>query len=81
MPNTPAFLESIYGIVAAGAVIVPVNYRLKEEDVRYILEFAGVQCVIVDWEFEGLLGRFREGRAVEVIVDLVGSTFLLTGVV
>lgn len=26
--NTPAFLESIYGIAAAGGVIVPVNYRL-----------------------------------------------------
>lgn len=25
--NTPAFLESIFGIVAAGGVIVPVNYR------------------------------------------------------
>jgi acyl-CoA synthetase (AMP-forming)/AMP-acid ligase II len=25
--NTPAFLESIYGIAAAGGVIVPVNYR------------------------------------------------------
>jgi acyl-CoA synthetase (AMP-forming)/AMP-acid ligase II len=74
MPNTPAHLESIYGIVAAGGVIVPVNYRLKEEDVRYILEFAGVQCVIVDREFEGLLGRFREGsKGVEVLVDLVCS--------
>jgi acyl-CoA synthetase (AMP-forming)/AMP-acid ligase II len=26
--NTPAHLESIFGIIAAGAVIVPVNYRL-----------------------------------------------------
>lgn len=26
-PNTPAFLESIYAIVAAGGVVVPVNYR------------------------------------------------------
>lgn len=25
--NTPAFLESIFGIIAAGAVVVPVNYR------------------------------------------------------
>lgn len=25
--NTPAFLESIFGIVAGGGVIVPVNYR------------------------------------------------------
>ncbi len=26
-PNTPAFLESIFGIVAAAGVLVPVNYR------------------------------------------------------
>ncbi|KAL2201557.1 hypothetical protein P885DRAFT_27111 [Corynascus similis CBS 632.67] len=70
-PNTPAFLESIYGVVAAGGVLVPVNYRLKEEDVRYILEFAEVDCVIVDKEFEGLLGGFRRGRPeVKVLVDL-----------
>lgn len=25
--NTPAFLESIFGIIAAGGVLVPVNYR------------------------------------------------------
>ena len=73
-PNTPAFLESVYGVVAAGAVLVPVNIRLKEEDVAYILGFAEVDCVIVDREFEGLLGGFLKGatgRGVEVIVDLV----------
>ncbi|KAK4153747.1 hypothetical protein C8A00DRAFT_15069 [Chaetomidium leptoderma] len=70
-PNTPAFLETVYGVVAAGGVLVPVNYRLKEEDVRFILEFAEVDCVIVDAEFEGLLGGFRRGRpGVEVLVDL-----------
>jgi acyl-CoA synthetase (AMP-forming)/AMP-acid ligase II len=25
--NTPAFLESIFGVIAAGGVLVPVNYR------------------------------------------------------
>ncbi|KAL2160512.1 hypothetical protein VTH06DRAFT_1200 [Thermothelomyces fergusii] len=70
-PNTPAFLESIFGVVAAAAVLVPVNYRLKEEDVRYILEFAEVDCVIVDKEYEGLLGAFRRAKPeVEVLVDL-----------
>lgn len=78
-PNTPAFLESIYGVVAAGGVLVPVNYRLKEEDVRYILEFAEVDCVIVDKEFEGLLGGFRRGRPeVKVLVDLVGCPLRLS---
>jgi acyl-CoA synthetase (AMP-forming)/AMP-acid ligase II len=41
-PNTPAFLESIFGIAAAGAVNVPVNYRLKVEDVGYIFIFGEV---------------------------------------
>jgi acyl-CoA synthetase (AMP-forming)/AMP-acid ligase II len=41
-PNTPAFLESIFGIAAAGAVHVAVNYRLKVEDVEYIFNFAEV---------------------------------------
>lgn len=70
MPNTPAFLESIYGIVAGGAAIVPVNYRLKEDDVRYILAHADVEVVLVDWEFEGLLAAFRRERPdVKVVVD------------
>lgn len=69
--NTPAFLESIYGIAAAGAVSVPVNYRLSKEDVAYILEFSDVDCVIVDHEFEPLLETFRkEHTGVQIIVDL-----------
>ena len=81
--NTPAFLESIYGIAAAGAVSVPVNYRLSKEDVAYILGFADVDCVIVDREFEPLLEEFRKDhRSVHILVDLVGlsstASYVLT---
>lgn len=72
MTNTPAFLESIFGVVAGGAVIVPVNYRLKEEDVKYILEFSEVELILADWEFVGLLDGFRETHGgVKVVVDTV----------
>ncbi|RSL47032.1 hypothetical protein CEP53_010085 [Fusarium sp. AF-6] len=70
-PNTPAFLESIYGIVAAGAVIVPANYRLKQDDISYIFDFAEVDCIIVDNEFVGLLDAYKEKhKNVPFIVDL-----------
>ncbi|PQE03084.1 AMP-binding enzyme protein [Rutstroemia sp. NJR-2017a BVV2] len=70
-PNTPAYLESIFGIAAAGGVNVGVNYRLKEEDVIYIFEFAEVDTVIVDKEFESLLEGFRRRNPkVRIIVDL-----------
>ncbi|KLP12932.1 AMP-binding protein [Fusarium fujikuroi] len=71
-PNTPAFLESIYGIVAAGAVIVPTNYRLKQDDIAYIFDFAEVDCIIVDNEFVGLLDAYKEKhQSVPLIVDMV----------
>ncbi|KAG6035940.1 hypothetical protein E4U19_004046 [Claviceps sp. Clav32 group G5] len=70
-PNTPAFLESIYGVVAGGGVIVPANYRLKREDIAYIFECAEVDCIIVDREFEGLLDKFREKHSkVPLIIDI-----------
>lgn len=71
-PNTPAFLESIYGIVAGGAVIVPVNYRLKQEDIAYIFDFAEVDSIIVDAEFVHLLDVYRKDHGgTSIIVDNV----------
>jgi acyl-CoA synthetase (AMP-forming)/AMP-acid ligase II len=71
-PNTPAFLESIYGIVAGGGVIVPVNYRLKQEDIAYILDFAEVDCIVVDAEFVNLLDLYRrDHKDTPIIIDNV----------
>nr|OQO21378.1 hypothetical protein B0A51_11246 [Rachicladosporium sp. CCFEE 5018] len=58
-PNTPAFLESIYGIGAASAVNVAINYRLKKEDISYIFDHAEVDLIIVDAEFQNLLTDYR----------------------
>ncbi|KAK1598750.1 AMP-binding enzyme [Colletotrichum navitas] len=58
-PNTPAFLESIFGIAAAGGVNVGVNYRLKPDDITYIFGFAEVDAIIVDHEFVPLLDEFK----------------------
>ncbi|PYI27065.1 putative AMP-binding domain protein [Aspergillus indologenus CBS 114.80] len=69
-PNTPAFLEAIFGIAAAGAVQVAVNYRLKEEDIAYIFTHSEVEVIIVDQEFLPLLQRYRATKPdVPVIVD------------
>ncbi|PLB42035.1 putative AMP-binding domain protein [Aspergillus candidus] len=69
-PNTPAFLESIYGIAAAGAVNVSVNYRLKEDDIDYIFNHSDVDAIIADQEYLPLLQSFRSTRpSFPVIVD------------
>lgn len=69
-PNTPAFLEAIYGIGAAGAVNVAINYRLKEDDIAYIFDHAEVDSIIVDAEFQHLIGSFTKSHPnVTVLVD------------
>ncbi|PMD20353.1 2-succinylbenzoate-CoA ligase [Hyaloscypha hepaticicola] len=69
-PNTPAFLESIFGIAAAGAVNVAVNYRLKTDDINYIFTFAEVDVIIVDEEYLHLLDDFRKQKPnVPFIID------------
>ncbi|KAF2403580.1 putative AMP-binding domain protein [Trichodelitschia bisporula] len=69
-PNTPAFLESMYGIAAAGAVSVGVNYRLKKDDIKYIFTHAEVDAIIIDAEFTSLLDTFSAAHpSIPLIVD------------
>ncbi|RPA95014.1 acetyl-CoA synthetase-like protein [Choiromyces venosus 120613-1] len=58
-PNTPAFLDSIFGIGGAGAVQVAINYRLKRDDIHYIFDHAEVDSIIVDREYVHLLDGFK----------------------
>jgi len=46
MRNSPEFIYSIFAISKLGAVIVPVNTFLKEEEVSYILEDSGAVVLL-----------------------------------
>ncbi|KAL8798089.1 MAG: hypothetical protein Q9182_006964 [Xanthomendoza sp. 2 TL-2023] len=69
-PNTPAFFESIFGIAAASAVNVAVNYRLNGEDLAYIFEHADIDAIIVDAEFLPLIQGFATAHPdIPLLVD------------
>jgi acyl-CoA synthetase (AMP-forming)/AMP-acid ligase II len=68
--NTPAFLEAIFGIAAAGSVNVAINYRLKPDDISYIFQHADVDMIIADFEFVKILDDYRKERPdVPILVD------------
>ncbi|KIW01093.1 uncharacterized protein PV09_07380 [Verruconis gallopava] len=70
-PNTPAFLEAVFGTSAAGAVNVAVNYRLKPDDVSYIMQHSDVEMVIVDVEYLPLLDDFKLAKpSIPIVVDI-----------
>lgn len=69
-PNTPTFLEALFGIGAAGAVNVAINYRLKPEDLDYIFQHSEVDVILVDAEHVSLLDLYRTHRPdVKLIID------------
>ena len=52
MKNSAAFLELSLAVSWIGAVLLPVNYRLGQDEVAYIAGHAGVKLLFVDEELE-----------------------------
>ncbi len=52
MLNSSAFLEIALAVSHIGAVFLPVNYRLAQEEVGYILNHAGAKYLFVDGELK-----------------------------
>ncbi|HEX2782392.1 MAG TPA: AMP-binding protein, partial [Ilumatobacteraceae bacterium] len=48
--NSARFLTMYYGIPGNGRVIVPINFRLKPDEVAYIVEHSGADVLLVDPE-------------------------------
>ncbi|MGH7413065.1 MAG: AMP-binding protein [Candidatus Rokuibacteriota bacterium] len=70
-PNAARFLVSLFGVSVFGRVLVPVNFRLNAEEIRYVIEHSGSSVLLVDPELdEGLRGitvkhRFVLGRGTD----------------
>src|ERR1700722_12429590 len=52
LKNCPEFVPAVFGILQAGAVVVPINNFLKANEVNYILADAGIEVVFSE---EGML--------------------------
>jgi len=50
LKNCPEFVPCLFGILQAGAVVVPINNFLKTDEVNYILGDAGIGVLITDAE-------------------------------
>ncbi len=51
-PNAARFLVSLFGVSVFGRVLVPVNFRLNAEEIRYIIEHSGSSVLLVDPELD-----------------------------
>ncbi|MCW2609853.1 MAG: AMP-dependent synthetase and ligase, partial [Cryptosporangiaceae bacterium] len=54
-PNSGRFLVSFFGVSGWGRVLVPVNYRLTADEIRYVVEHSGASVLLVDPEYDEAL--------------------------
>ncbi len=53
--NAARLLELLYAVPASGRVLVPVNFRLNPDEVRYVVEHSGATALLVDPEVDASL--------------------------
>jgi long-chain acyl-CoA synthetase len=88
LPNVPHFAVLYYGILRAGAVVVPMNPLLKQREVAFYLGNSGAKLCFV-WELfadEAKAGAAEAGADLIVVdtegfIGLVGAAPAVAGVV
>lgn len=53
--NSARLLTSFFGVAGSGRVLVPVNFRLRPEEISYIVAHAGARMLLIDPELDKAL--------------------------
>lgn len=64
-PNAAKFVVSFFGVSGYGRTLVPINYRLGPEEIRYVVDHSGASVLLVDPDSDdALAGVDAEHRIV-----------------
>ena len=50
--NSARLLTALFGVSGSGRILVPINFRLVAEEVKYIVEHSGARVLLIDPELE-----------------------------
>ncbi len=53
--NSARLLTSFFGVAGSGRVLVPINFRLAPEEVKFIVEHSGARVLYIDPELTSLI--------------------------
>jgi fatty-acyl-CoA synthase len=57
--NSARLLTSFFGVCGSGRVLVPVNFRLRPDEVAYIIEHSGARVLFIDPELADSLAGIK----------------------
>jgi len=79
LPNVPYFPAVYYGVLRAGAVVVPMNPLLKGREVQFHLEDAGAKVIFAWHQFADDAGKGAEAAGTELVGVVPGEFEKLLG--
>ncbi|MGO9402786.1 MAG: long-chain-fatty-acid--CoA ligase [Terriglobales bacterium] len=72
--NCHRLLEAYFGVLEAGGILLPLNYRLAAPELTYILNDSGATMLFLEQDFAGLVDSFRRDlRTVRSFHQLDGT--------
>jgi fatty-acyl-CoA synthase len=75
-PNAARFLVSLFGVSVFNRVLVPINFRLNADEIRYILEHSGASVAFIDPEMEPVVKGIAVKHRVVLGTATDGDLFL-----
>jgi acyl-CoA synthetase (AMP-forming)/AMP-acid ligase II len=67
--NSARLLTALFGVSGSGRVLVPINFRLVADEVRYIVEHSGSRLLLVDPELADALASVDCERTLVIGAD------------
>ena len=58
--NTHRLMEAYYGVLEAGAILLPLNIRLAPAELSFVLNDAGATVLFIEQPFIPLVDSFRQ---------------------
>src|SRR6202161_997161 len=72
--NTHRLMEAYYGVLEAGAILLPLNVRLAPAELTYVLNDAGATVLFIEQPFIPLVDSFRQSlTTVKMYIQLEGA--------
>jgi fatty-acyl-CoA synthase len=72
--NCHRLLEAYYGVLEAGAVLLPLNIRLAAGELTYVLNDSGAKILFLQNQFAGLVDSFRSNLPAVESFHLLDAT-------
>ena len=73
LPNIPEWIIAYYSILKIGAVVVPINIMLKDNEIKYLLTDSGAKSVIFWDGFSSDVMKAATGSGCNILIKCGGS--------